>query len=171
MNNIVKNVLCMVICFIFDSVLTHFLPFDFAKSGWMMIPCVGLMMFSILCMYSKDSRKLAFATMVAAYYAILYADSLAFYVLIYGLITYYAKFYHYRVPESYLTDILFVVSTVFLQEIMIYLLMKGIGLTQLSMMRYMVYRMMPTLFLNLWLSLPVVYLYRRLMSKGEEHEY
>lgn len=171
MNNIIKNVLCLVICFMFDSILSYFLPFDFAKSGIMMIPCIGLMMFSILCMYSKDSRKLAFATMVAAYYAILYADSLAFYVLVYGLITYYAQFYHYHVSESYLGDMLFVVSTVFLQESMVYLLMKGIGLTALNVTSYVIYRMIPTLCLNLLLSLPVVYIYRRWMSKGEEHEY
>ena len=34
------------LAFVMDSVLTYFIPFDFTKSSYMFVPCIGLMTFT-----------------------------------------------------------------------------------------------------------------------------
>ena len=40
--------LVMALSFMVDSVINYYIPFNFDKSGITIIPCIGLMMFTLL---------------------------------------------------------------------------------------------------------------------------
>ena len=83
----------MALSFIIDSVISYYLPFNFDKSGITIIPYISLMMFTLLNNTIGNEHRYIFATVSGLYYAIVYANSLLIYVLLYCMYAFLGKKY------------------------------------------------------------------------------
>ena len=110
----------------------------------------------------KKEEYLASAIIVGGYYAILYADSLFVYVLIYSVIAYFGRVYMKYSSYSLIESYLFVFSTIIFQEVVIYLMMTLTQVTDLGLIKYLTLRLLPTLVLNSVLFVIVYYVHRQL---------
>ncbi|MFR1449052.1 MAG: rod shape-determining protein MreD [Beduini sp.] len=156
------------LAFVMDSVLTYFIPFDFTKSSYMFVPCIGLMTFTLINNQLKKEEYLTYAIIVGGYYAILYADSLFVYVLIYSVIAYFGRVYMKYSSYSLIESYLFVFSTIIFQEVVIYLMMTLTQVTDLGLIKYLTLRLLPTLVLNSVLFVIVYYVHRQLSKLFQE---
>ena len=86
MNKAFPRIFLLWMAFMLDSVLTYFISFDYMKSSFMFISCMGLMTFTLINNELKDEEYLGYAILTGIYYSIMYADSLYLYILIYVVI-------------------------------------------------------------------------------------
>lgn len=161
----------MFICFVIDSTITYFLPFDFTKSGLMLVPCIGLMMFVLLSNCIDKEIRYFFASVVGIYYAVIYANSLAIYVLLYCIYAFFVKIYMKSSSFTYLESLLVFVLTIFAQEVVLYWLMWITNITELSVFNFAILRLLPTLGLNIVLSIPLFVIYKKLKFEGRTNVY
>lgn len=158
------------LAFVVDSVVTYMIPFDFTKSSLMMVPCIGLMMFTLINNQLKNDEYLTYAVICGAYYAILYADSLFVYVLIYSVISYFGRVYMKYSSYSLIESYIFVFSAIIFQELVIYLMMTLTQVTKLGIVKYLTLRLLPTLILNSFLFILVYYGHRKLTKIFQERK-
>ena len=155
------------ICFIIDSSIGYFLPYNYTKTGITVVTCLGLMMFSLLVKTIDGPDRYFFGAICGVYYLFVYSNSLAIYILIYCLIafirSYVIKLESFSLPES----IAFCVSTVFFQEVIVYWLMWITNITRYPMTSFIMMRLLPTLFVNLVLSILVYWVYNKVKIEVE----
>ena len=161
----------MVTCFAIDSVITYFLPFDFTKSKITIIPCIGLMMFLFLNNTIDDESRYIFATSISLYYAVVYADSLAIYVLLYCVFAFGGKMYTKLSSFTYLESLIAFILTIFVQEIVIYWLMWITNNTEMSIISFSLLRLLPTIGFNVVLSVPLFFIHKKLGFEGKINVY
>ena len=87
-NYLYKCFITLFICFIIDSTISFFLPYNYTKTSITIIPCIGLMMFALLVKTVKGPERYFFAAVSGVYYSVVYSNSLAIYILIYCLIAF-----------------------------------------------------------------------------------
>ena len=154
-------------CFIIDSTIVYFLPYNYAKTGITIVPCMGLMMVSLLVRTIDGPERYFFATVCGVYYSIVYSNSLAIYILIYALIafvrSYVIKIDYFSLPEA----ITFCLSTILCQEFVVYWLMWITNVTRYSVLSFLLMRILPTLLVNLVLSLIVYWVYNKVKIEVE----
>lgn len=56
-NQILKNFLIMFVCYLIDSVINYFIPTNINRSGLTFVPCIGLLMFSLLTITVHDKSE------------------------------------------------------------------------------------------------------------------
>ncbi len=83
-----KCIMLVIACFVLDSTISYFLPYNYTKVGMTIVPCLGLMMFSMLVRTVDGAERYLFAAICSVYYSIVYSNSLAIYILIYCLIAF-----------------------------------------------------------------------------------
>lgn len=154
-----------------DSTITYFLPFDFTKSGIMIVPCVGLMMFLLLNNKIDNEARYFFASIVGIYYAVIYANSLAIYVLLYCIFAFFVKMYMKSSTFTYLESLIVFILTIFVQEVVLYWLMWITSITELSVINFILLRLLPTLGFNAILSIPVFVIYNKIGFEGRTNVY
>lgn len=158
---------CVFLCFVIDSTISYFLPYNFTKTGISIIPCVGLMMFTLLVRTIEGAERYFFAAICGVYYSIIYASSLAIYILIYCLIafvrSYIIKLDSFSLPES----IVFCLMTIFAQESVIYWLMWITNMTRYPVLSFLTMHILPTLIVNAILSIGVYIVYKKVKIEVE----
>ena len=60
-NYLYKCFITLFICFIIDSTISFFLPYNYTKTSITIIPCIGLMMFALLVKTVKGPERYFFA--------------------------------------------------------------------------------------------------------------
>lgn len=164
---LLKCLLAVFICFIIDSTIGYFLPYNYTKTGITIVPCVGLMMFSLLVRTVDGAERYFFAAICGVYYSIVYSNSLAIYILIYCLVafirSYVIKLNSFSLPES----IVFLTSTIFAQEIVLYWLMWITNMTRYPIQSFGLMRLLPTLIVNAILSIGVYFVYKKIRIEVE----
>lgn len=167
-----KNFLIMAICYLIDSIISFFLPYNLSKTGISFIPSLGLMMFILLVMTLRDTtERFFFAAVCGLYYCILYSNSLLIYVLVYVAIA-FARSYIFRNDHITLLEFMgtaFVV--ILLKEIVVYYLMVGTNVTSLSFLSFVSLRLLPTTLINTALSPIVYYVFTLFDFKTDESEF
>ena len=164
---LLKCLLIVFICFIIDSTIGYFLPYNYTKTGITIVPCIGLMMFSLLVKTVDGAERYFFAAICGVYYSIVYSNSLAIYILIYCLVafvrSYVIKLDSFSLPES----IVFLTSTIFCQEIVLYWLMWITNTTRYPIISFGLMRLLPTLIVNAILSIGVYFIYNKVKIEVE----
>lgn len=168
---IIPYFLTMFLCFVIDSAIVYFLPFDFTKTGLMVVPCIGLMMFMLLNNSIDKESRYIFATIVGAYYAVIYANSLAIYVLLYCVYAFFGRMYMKSSSFTYLEALITFSLTIFVQESVLYWLMWITNITELSILNFALLRLLPTIIFNLVFSIPVFFIYKKMEFEGKENAY
>lgn len=161
-NRIVKYFIVVFICFVIDSTINFFLPYNYFKTSITIVPCIGMMMYSLMVKDIEGPDRYFFATICGVYYSVVYSNSLAIYILIYCLIafvrSYIVKFEFFALMESSL----FCVSTICVAEVMVYWLMWMTNMTQYSTIDFVLMRLLPTLIFNFVLSFLVYWVYNHI---------
>lgn len=164
---LLKCLLIVFICFIIDSTIGYFLPYNYTKTGITIVPCIGLMMFSLLVRSIDGAERYFFAAVCGVYYSIVYSNSLAIYILIYCLVafirSYVIKINSLSLPES----MVFVTLTIFAQEIVLYWLMWITNMTRYPIVSFGLMRLLPTLLVNAVLSIGVYFIYNKVKIEVE----
>ena len=142
--------LVMALSFMVDSVINYYIPFNFDKSGITIIPCIGLMML---------------------YYAVVYANSLLIYVLLYCLYAFLGKRYTKLATFTLLEMFITVIVTIIVQEIVLYWLVWITNITQLSIATFVVNRLLPTVVVNMFLIAPIYFIHKKLGFEGKVNAY
>ena len=157
-NQILKNFLIMIVCFLLDSVINFFIPTNITRSGLTFVPCIGLLMFSLLTITIHDkSERFFFGAACGLYYSVCYSNSLLIYVLIYCLIT-FVRTYIYRNDNITLFEfIIYAAVIIIFKELVIYWLMLITRSTFIGLIHFLTMRLVPTLLLNCVFA-PIVYL-------------
>ena len=97
--------LVMALSFVVDSIISYYLPYNFDKLGITIVPCVSLMMFTLLNNTIGDEHRYIFATVTGLYYAIVYANSLLIYVLLYCVYAFFGKKYTKLATYTLIRDV------------------------------------------------------------------
>lgn len=163
--------LVMALSFIGDSVVNYYLPFNFDKTGITIVPCIGLMMFTLLNNTIGDEHRYIFATVTGLYFAVVYANSLLIYVLLYCLYAFLGKRYTKLATYTLLEMFIAVIVTIIVQEIVLYWLVWITNITQLSIVMFLTNRLLPTVGANLFLVMPVYYIHKKLGFEGKVNAY
>lgn len=159
---IYKSFLIIFICFIVDSTIGFFLPYNYAKTSLTLVPYLGLMMFSLLVKELDGPDRYFFAVVCGVYYSVVYSNSLAIYVLIYCLIAFVRSYIIKIESFSMIEASVFCISTICVGEIVVYWLMWITNMTNYPMWDFTLMRLLPTLALNFVLSFLVYWLYNKI---------
>ena len=162
-----KCFLLVFICFVIDSTIYFFLPYNFAKTGITFIPCLGLMMFTLLVKTIQGAERYLFAAICGVYYSIIYSNSLAIYILIYCLIAFVRSYVIKLESFSMLESMIFCTLTIFAQECVLYWLMWITNMTRYPISSFMLMRVLPTMILNFVLSIGVYLIYNKVKIEVE----
>ncbi|WP_249029855.1 rod shape-determining protein MreD [Tannockella kyphosi] len=148
-------------CFVIDSTITFFMPFDFTKNSYMVVPYVGTMVFCFLVNHVEKEQRYLLSVLVGLYFTIVYGNSLAIFPLLYvGLawgVNKYTKGMHFQLFEY----IYIVFSTILAFETVLYLLMWFTGMTQLTVVLFLQLRFIPTVLFNLLISIVLFIIYNK----------
>lgn len=162
-----KCFLIVFLCFLVDSTLSFFLPYNYTKTTITIVPCLGLMMFTLLVKTIEGAERYFFAAICGVYYSIVYSNSLAIYILIYCLIafirSYIVKLETLSLPEA----MVFCVLTIFAQESVLYWLMWITNITRYPIASFLTMRILPTLLVNVVLSMVVYWIYNKVKIEVE----
>ncbi len=161
-NYLYKCFITLFICFIIDSTISFFLPYNYTKTSITIIPCIGLMMFALLVKTVKGPERYFFAAVSGVYYSVVYSNSLAIYILIYCLIAFVRSYIIKIESLSLIEASVFCVSTILVEEIIVYWLMWITNMTNYSLLNFALMRLLPTLALNLVLSFLVYWVYNHI---------
>lgn len=170
-NKLVFGFIVMAICFVVDSTITYFIPFDFSKQSITVIPYVGTLMFCLLILRIDYDYRPFFSVIVGLYYSIVYADSLTIYVVFYLVLSYLIVKYLKTMHCSYFEYLLAGISTIFLFEVMLYLVMWMANITNVSMIHFFLYRLIPTMLFGVLITCPVYLVYNSKRFGDDENEY
>lgn len=163
--------LVMALSFVIDSVINYYIPFNFDKTGITIIPCIGLMMFTLLNNTIGDEHRYIFATVTGLYYAVVYANSLLIYVLLYCMYAFFGKKYTKLATFTLLEMFIAVIVTIIVQEVVLYWLVWITNITQLSITIFLKNRLLPTIIFNLFLIAPVFFVHEKLGFEGKVNVY
>ncbi len=152
MSELRKVSILTILFFMIDSVLTSFVPISFTKSSTMIIPCLGFMMFAMNCFVFRKNDCLLYATIAGAFYSVVYAKSLLFYVVIFALIAFLIRKIINFISFTYFEVLLVFISTIFLKEIVVYLFMYATNQTSLGIVEMFINRLIPTITFNILVS-------------------
>ena len=154
---LIKCFIIVFICFVFDSICSYFLPYSFTKNAIVLLPCSGLMIFCLLVHTIEVPERYFFATLCGVFYSVVYNDSLAIYILIYCLIAFIRSYIIKLEKFNLLEAIVFCLSAVCFQETIVYILMLITKNTFYPVFQFIIMRILPTVFLNLFLAI-IVYI-------------
>jgi len=161
-NYLYKCFITILICFVVDSTISYFLPYNFTKSSITIVPCIGLMMFALLVKTIEGPERYFFAAVCGVYYSVVYSNSLAIYILIYCLIA-FVRSYIIKIDSfSLIESSVFCISTIFVEEIVVYWLMWITNMTNYPLTRFLLMRLLPTLIFNFVLSFLVYWIYNHI---------
>lgn len=154
-------------CFVLDSTIGFFLPYNYAKTGITIVPCIGLMMFTMLIKTIDGAERYFFATVCGLYFSIIYSNSLAIYILIYCLIAFVRSYIIKLESFNLLESMIFCIVTIFAQEVILYWLMWITNITRYSVSSFLLMRILPTLLVNAVLSIGVYWIYNQVKIEVE----
>ena len=147
----------VLLCFVVDSVISFFMPYNHLKISTSIVPYCGLMIFSLLVKTIDVPERYFFGAICGIYYSVVYSHSLVIYILVYSLIA-FVRSYIVKIEEfSFVESLLFSLSTVIFCEAMVYWLMWITNSTNYLLASFVTNRLLPTLGFNIILS-AVVYL-------------
>lgn len=161
-NYLYKCFITILICFLIDSTMSFFLPYNFTKSSVTIIPCIGLMMFALLVKTVEGPERYFFAAVCGVYYSVIYSNSLAIYILIYCLIAFVRSYIIKVDPLALIEASVFCVSTIFVEEIVVYWLMWITNMTNYTLNNFILMRLLPTLGVNFVFSFLVYWVYNQI---------
>ncbi len=154
-----KCFFAVFLCFVADSVISYFVPYNHLKLSMTIVPYLGLMLFSLLVKTIDVPERYFFGAMCGIYYSVVYSHSLVIYILIYALIA-FIRSYIVKMDEfSFVESLLFVLSTIILSEAVVYWLMWITNSTHYLILDFVLYRLIPTLCFNLILSVFVYWIF------------
>ena len=162
-----KCFVVVFVCFIIDSTMGYFLTYNYTKTGITIIPCLGLMMFSLLVKTIDGAERYFFAAICGVYYSIVYSNSLAIYILIYCLIAFVRSYIVKLESFSLIESMVFCCLTIFAQESVLYWLMWITNMTRYPISSFLLMRILPTLIVNLILSMGVYWVYNKVKIEVE----
>lgn len=167
-NYLMKCFAVIGICFVIDSTISYFLPYNYTKTSMTLIPYIGLMMFSLLVDSFEPPQNYFFATVCGVYYSIVYSNSLAIYILIYCLIA-FIRYYLLKIESfSPIESSLYCISTIFASEVVVYCLMWMTNTTNLLITQFVFLRLLPTLVMNLIFSFVVTWICKYIRVEVEQ---
>lgn len=161
-NYLYKCFITLFICFIIDSTISFFLPYNYTKSSITIIPCIGLMMFALLVKTVEGPERYFFAAVSGVYYSVVYSNSLAIYILIYCLIAFVRSYIIKIESFSMIESSVFCISTILVEEIIVYWLMWITNMTNYSLTNFTLMRLLPTVLFNFVLSFLVYWVYNHI---------
>lgn len=149
-------------CFIIDSTVAFFIPFDFTKSSFMLVPYIGTMVFCFLINHIEKEQRYLYSVLVGLYYMVVYGNSLAIYPLLYvGFafgINKYTKGMRFEVFEYLYISF----STILTFETVLYLLMWFTNMTQITVTTFLQLRVLPTVGFNLLIAIVLYIIYNKI---------
>lgn len=156
---LLKYFIVIFICFTVDSVISYFLPANYNKQGLTIVPLSGLMMYILLVKTIDGAHRYFFGAFCGLYYSVVYSNSLAIYILIYVIIA-FVRSYIIKIDEfSFLEAFVVTILTIFLQEYVVYSLMKITNVTNMLLSNFLLLRVLPTLGMNVVLFFIVFFVY------------
>ena len=161
-NKLMKCFIIIIICFVVDSTISFFLPYNYTKSAMTIVHYIGMMMFTLLIKSLESVEKYFYASLCGVYYSVVYSNSIAIYILIYCLIAFVRT--HLIKIESFsmLESSVFSIMTIFACEIIVYWLMWITNMTSYPVQSFMVMRILPTILVNFGLSFIVWLVYNNI---------
>ena len=164
---LIRCFIAVFLCFVVDSTITFFLPYNYTKTGITVVPYLGLMLFTMLVKTIDGAERYFFAAICGVYYSIVYSNSLAIYILIYLLIAFIRSYVIKLESLSLIESTVFCISTIFVQEAIVYWLMWITNITRYSLSQFMLMRMLPTIIVNGILSFAIYWVYNKVKIEVE----
>lgn len=168
---LVRYLLIILVCFICDDLLKYYLPQSFLNKGITIIPYLGLIMFTLLNNTIDEDMRYPFALICGGFYSLIYGNSLLMYMLLFVVFAFVGRLYTKKSKFTYFEALLFVVLTIFTQEVVIYWLMWMTKVTKLFIVTYMLNRLLPTVIFNIIGYNLVYYIHDKLKIEGDNNVY
>lgn len=157
-----KCFIAVLLCFVVDSVISFFTPYNHLKLSTSVVPYCGLMLYALLVKTIQVPERYFFGAICGIYYSVVYSHSLVIYILVYTLIA-FVRSYIIKIEKfSFLESLLFSLSTVIFCEVVVYWLMWITNSTHYLLLTFVTNRLLPTLGMNVILSVVVYWIFKNI---------
>ena len=128
--------LCLSVFWLIVS-SNFFIPTNINRSGLTFVPCIGLLMFSLLTITVHDkSERFFFSAACGLYYTVCYSNSLMVYILIYCAITFVRTYIYRNDNMTCLEFIVYAILIVTFKEFVVYWLMLISRFTYIGVIQF-----------------------------------
>lgn len=156
---LIRYSIILILCFILDNVISYYIPYNFAKTSIVVIPCISISMFTLLNNTIDETNRYGFALIMGMIYTVVYGNSLAIYIFLYLLFAFIGKIYMKKGVFNFFEALLMVVVNLSLKEFIIYGFKFFMHETNQPLLLFLQYRFLPTLVFNLVIFGLVYYIY------------
>lgn len=149
--------LLIFVCFLLDGVISVIFPVKFGVSGLYFISCIGFsaMVLTIRHLDFRDSMILSI--LFGMFYDFFYANTMFLYAILFALMCLLIRIWIKQINISIIENVLLCISTIFVRELVVYLLMIASNHTTMSFNTWILNRMFLTLVVNGILVLALVF--------------
>ena len=153
----VVNFLFILFCFLLDGIIIVLFPNSFLPSQMVFVPCLGLSSLVLTNRHLSKIDSVLLAACFGLFYDFFVARTFLTYTVIFVITIIIARFWSNHMMESLIECLLLAISTIFVKEFSIYLLMYIRNLTQMDVMTWVMNRLFLTLLINGILVVVIVF--------------
>lgn len=154
------HVFYVFLCFLIDGILAVLFPNSYLLDQMMFIPCLG---FSAMVLTIREMDLInacLFACCFGIFYDFFYAQTFAVNAVIFTIIALIVHTWSRHMTETIVELLVLCISTIFVKELMVYIVMSLQSVTDMSLTTWFINREFLTLIFNVGLALIVVFLLR-----------
>lgn len=147
-------------CFLIDGILAALFPSSYMFEQMMFIPCLGFSAMVLTIRKMELIDACLFACCFGMFYDFFYAQTFAVNAVIFALIALVVHTWSRHMTETIVELIILCISTIFVKELMVYIVMNLQSVTDLSLQVWFINREFLTIVFNVGLTLIVIFLSR-----------
>lgn len=140
--------LFILCCFLLDSLLSLVFPQSFLPSEMIFVPCLGLASLVLTQQHLKKVDAMLLFLIFGIFYDYFIANTQFLYMIVFAILCILSRFWAKHVMESVLECLLLAISTIFVKELIVYLVMRITHATMMSISMWLVNRLFLTLLIN-----------------------
>lgn len=134
-------------CFLVDSILSVLFPGNFG-GGLYFVPCVGFCALILNIRHMELTDALLLSAFAGMFYDFFYANTLFLYFLLFCVMCFLTRLWILVMNESLLENVVLCISTIFVREFMVYVIMYTGNRTSMTFQVWMQDRIFLTLIVN-----------------------
>ncbi len=135
-------------CFLIDGAIAMAFPGNFGASGMYFVPCLGFCAMVLTIRHLDFVDSLILSILFGMFYDFFYSFTPFLYTFIFVVMCLLVRVWIKQINESMLENVLLCVATVFVKELIVFLLMIGLQQTTMAFNTWLVDRIFLTLVVN-----------------------
>lgn len=149
------------------DIFGYYLPYDYQNVTTVIIPYLGILMFTLLNNTIDVKNRYKFALVVGVMVAMLFKNGYTPFIILYPLFAYIGHRYFRRSEYEFHEGLFMALLNIIICEVVIYLIAFLTDQTVYSTLDFLYYRLLPTIVFNLLMYLPIYVIYEKIKGKDK----